>query len=573
MYIETVPNRNSPPAVLLRESWWDKDAKRSRKRTLANLSKLSPSVIANLKACLQGASVQTLPEAMTIPASWPHGHVAAALGMLRQLGLETLIAARRSRQRDRVTARIVARILDPQAKLATAPGLSPDSHTSSLGPMLDLGPTEADELYAAMDWLGARQERIETRLAQRHLADGALVLWDRTSVWMEGRRCDLAAYGYSRDGKKGKMPIEFGLLCDREGRPVAVEVFDGHTSDPASVSTAVRRVRDRFGLTRVVIVGDRGMLTEARIRDDIEPAGLDWIGALRAPAIRKLVANDTLQPSLLDERDLAEITCEELFPGERLIVCRNPLLADERRRKRPALLDATEEAIRRVEAATRRPNRRLQGIAAITRRLEPIRIRHKMRKHFTFTIQDDGFTWHRKAESIAEEEALDGIYVVRTSLPETVMDASETVRSYKRLASVERAFRSLKTVDLKVRPVYHRRAHRVRAHVRLCMLAYYVEWHMRAAWQSLLFHDDGTPTRPSVVAPAIPSSQARRKATTRRTPEGLPVLRFADLLKHLATLTRIRLQPTAGSDVTVDMTTTPTPLQKRAFELLGVRLP
>ena len=573
MYIETVPNRNSPPAVLLRESWWDKDAKRSRKRTLANLSKLSPSVIANLKACLQGASIQTLPEAMTIPASWPHGHVAAALGMLRQLGLETLIAARRSRQRDRVTARIVARILDPQAKLATAPGLSPDSHTSSLGPMLDLGPTEADELYAAMDWLGARQERIETRLAQRHLADGALVLWDRTSVWMEGRRCDLAAYGYSRDGKKGKTQIEFGLLCDREGRPVAVEVFDGHTSDPASVSTAVRRVRDRFGLTRVVIVGDRGMLTEARIRDDIEPAGLDWIGALRAPAIRKLVANDTLQPSLLDERDLAEITCEELFPGERLIVCRNPLLADERRRKRPALLDATEEAIRRVEAATQRPNRRLQGIAAITRRLEPIRIRHKMRKHFTFTIQDDGFTGHRKAESIAEEEALDGIYVVRTSLPETVMDASETVRSYKRLASVERAFRSLKTVDLKVRPVYHRRAHRVRAHVRLCMLAYYVEWPMRAAWQSLLFHDDGTPPRPSVVAPAIPSSQARRKATTRRTPEGLPVLRFADRLKHLATLTRIRLQPTAGSDVTVDMTTTPTPLQKRAFELLGVRLP
>ena len=571
MYIETVPNRNSPPAVLLRESWWDKDAKRSRKRTLANLSKLSPSVIANLKACLQGASVQTLPEAMTIPASWPHGHVAAALGMLRQLGLETLIAARRSRQRDRVTARIVARILDPQAKLATAPGLSPDSHTSSLGPMLDLGPTEADELYAAMDWLGARQERIETRLARRHLADGALVLWDLTSVWMEGRQCDLAAYGYSRDGKKGKMPIEFGLLCDREGRPVAVEVFDGHTSDPASVSTAVRRVRDRFGLTRVVIVGDRGMLTEARIRDDIEPAGLDWIGALRAPAIRKLVANDTLQPSLLDERDLAEITCEELFPGERLIVCRNPLLADERRRKRQALLDATEEAIRRVEAATRRPNRRLRGIAAITRRLEPILIRHKMRKHFTFTIQDDGFTGRRKAESIAEEEALDGIYVVRTSLPETVMDADETVRSYKRLASVERAFRSLKTVDLKVRPVYHRRAHRVRAHVLLCMLAYYVEWHMRAAWQSLLFHDDGPPTRASVVAPATPSSQARRKAATRRTPEGLPVLRFADLLKHLATLTRIRLQPTAGSDVTVDMTTTL--LQKRAFELLGVRLP
>ncbi len=318
---------------------------------------------------------------------------------------------------------------------------------------------------------------------------------------MEGRQCDLAAYGYSRDGKTGKRPIEFGLLCDREGRPVAMEVFDGHTSDPASVSTAVRRVRDRFGRTRVVIVGDRGMLTEARIRDDIKPAGLDWIRALRAPAIRKRVANDTLQPSLLDERDLAEITCEELFPGERLIVCRNPLLADERRRKRPALLDATEEAIRRVEAATQRPNRRLRGIAAITRRLEPIRIRHKMRKHFTFTIQDDGFTGHRKAESIAEEEALDGIYVVRTSLPETVMDASETVRSDKRLASVERAFRSLKTVDLKVRPVYHRRAHRVRAHVRLCMLAY-VEWPMRAAWQSLLFHDDGTPTRPSVVAPA-----------------------------------------------------------------------
>ncbi len=424
-----------------------------------------------------------------------------------------------------------------------------------------------------MDWLLERQERIETELARRHLGERSLVLWDLTSVWMEGRNCALAKFGHSRDGKRGKLQIEFGLMCDREGRPVAVEVFGGNTSDPATVATAAGRLRTRFGLERVVLAGDRGMLADARLREDVRPAGLDWISAIGAPAIRALAENGTLQPSLFDDIDMAEIACEEIFPGERLMACRNPFLAEERARRREDLLQATEEGIREVDAATRRKSRRLKGATNIALRLEKVLTARKMKKHFVVDVREDGFSWRRNAGSIAAEEALDGFCVVRTSLPESVMEAGETVRSYKSLARVERAFRTMKTVDLKVRPVHHRLAGRVRAHVLLCMLAYYVEWHMRDALKPLLFHDEDPPEAASAVAPAGTSDGAALKAATKRTTSGLPVQGFQGLMAHLATLSMMRMKPKSETSAEFDMTSTPTPLQAEAFRLLGLRLP
>ena len=572
MYIETVPNRSSPPAILLRESYWDKTLRKARKRTLANLSKLPPGLIEEIRACVNGKSARDLSEAFTITSALPHGHVAAALGTLRKLELDTLIDPRPSRRRDLVVAMIIARIIDPKSKLATAQGLSRACMTDTLADGLDIAETDANELYGAMDWLLARQPEIEKALATRHIEENALVLWDLTSVWMEGRRCPLARFGHSRDGKTGKLQIEFGLLCDREGRPVAVEVFDGNTADPATVATVVERVRDRFGLGRVVVVGDRGMLTEARIRDDIKPAGLDWISALRAPALRALVDAGAFQPSLFDERDMAEITCETQYPGERLMVCRNPLLAAERARTRQALLQATEKDIREVEAAARRDKRRLKGETAIRRRLDRVLARRKMRKHFDIAVRDDGFTWSRNADSIAAEAALDGFYIVRTNLPACVLDAGDTVRAYKSLARVERAFRTLKTVDLKVRPVHHRLADRVRAHVLLCALAWYVEWQMRDALKPLLFHDEAPPGQASAVAPAQASDQAKAKAATRLTTSGLPVQNFKSLLRHLATLVKMTVTPSSETVAHFETMSRPTPVQEEAFRLLGLRI-
>ncbi len=573
MYVESVPNRNSPPAVLLRETWWDKDLKKVRKRTLANLSRLPPELVEEIRACLKGAAARPLEDAFEVASSLPHGAVAAALGTLRKLGLDRTVSPRPSRQRDLAVAMIVARITAPRAKLATARSLSPASACDTLGQTLGIGDTDENELCGAMDWLLERQERIETELARRHLGERSLVLWDLTSVWMEGRNCALARFGHSRDGKRGRLQVEFGLMCDREGRPVAVEVFGGNTSDPATVATAAGRLRTRFGLERVVLVGDRGMLADARLREDVRPAGLDWISALRAPAIRALAENGTLQPSLFDDIDMAEIACEELFPGERLMAFRNPFLAEERARRREDLLQATEEGIREVDAATRRKSRRLKGATNIALRLEKVLTARKMKKHFVVDVREDGFSWRRNAGSIAAEEALDGFCVVRTSLPESVMEAGETVRSYKSLARVERAFRTMKTVDLKVRPVHHRLAGRVRAHVLLCMLAYYVEWHMRDALKPLLFHDEDPPEAASAVAPAGTSDGAALKAATKRTTSGLPVQGFQGLMAHLATLSMMRMKPKSETSAEFDMTSTPTPLQAEAFRLLGVRLP
>jgi len=575
MYIERVPNRNSPPAILLREGW--REGGKVRKRTLANLSHWPPEKIEALRRLLRDEPRSASASSFTIQRSRPHGHVAAVLGTLRKLGLERLLGARRSPERDRAVALIASRVLAPDSKLATARQLDRDSATSTLGERLGLDSVEADELYAALDWLGARQDKVERGLARRHLSDGTLVLYDVSSSYVEGRHCPLARIGHSRDGKKGSLQIVFGLLCNAEGCPVAVEVYEGNTGDPTTLQDQIEKVRQRFGLSRVVFVGDRGLLTSARIREELAPVeGLDWVSALRSEQIRKLAEDEgPLQPSLFDETDLAEIQHPD-FPGERLIACLNPLLAAERTRKREDLLQATERELEKVAAATRRDKRPLRGADQIGLRVGKVLGRFKMAKHFAITITETAFTYARKQEAIAAETALDGLYVLRTSVPVEVLGAEDTVRAYKDLAKVERAFRCMKTVDLHVRPIHHRLEERVRAHVFLCMLAYYVEWHMRQAWAPLLFAEDdpegAARRRGSPVKPARRSASAEAKALEKKTPRGEPVHRFRGLLDHLATLTKNTIQPEGGLP-SFDQLSVPTPLQQKAFDLLGVSPP
>ena len=574
MYIESVPNRHSPPAILLRESY--REAGKVRKRTLANLSKWPPVVVEGLRILLKGGTaVADLTTAFDITRSRPHGHVAAVLATLRKLRLDRTLAATASPERERAIALIVARILAPGSKLATARGLAADTARDSLAEMLGIESVDEDELYAAMDWLLERQGTIEKRLARRHLSDGALVLYDLTSTYFEGRCCPLAKRGYSRDGRRDKLQIVFGLLCNREGCPVAVEVFDGNTADPNTVGVHIEKLRRRFALSRVVLVGDRGMLTEARIREEVAPAGFDWISALRAPAIRELMSSGAVQRSMFDETDLAEIRCDA-YPGERLIVCRNERLAQERARKREALLQATEALLAPIAGATQREKRRLSGKEKIAMRVGKVIGKYKMAKHFELDITETAFAYHRKADAIAAEAALDGLYIVRTSVPATELDAEHTVRAYKGLSVVERAFRSLKTVDLKVRPIYHYAGARVRAHVFLCMLAYYVEWHMRQRLKPLLFDDEepdvAEAARPSVVAPAEVSPSAQDKARRKRTASGEPVHSFRTLLDDLATVANNRVVAPLADAKPFDLITRPTALQRKAFKLLGVRL-
>jgi transposase len=573
MYVARVPNRESPPAILLRESY--REGSRVKTRTLANLSHWPAAQIEALRGVLRGAtSVAVLNEAFEVSRSLAHGHVAAVVGTLRKLGLARLIGARATRERELCLAMIVARVLHPCSKLALARQIDPQLSGSSLGESLGLEAVDEDELYAAMDWLLERQSRIETTLARRHLSEGGLVLYDVSSTYFEGRHCPLARIGHSRDGKKDRPQIVFGLLTDAEGCPVAVEVFEGNTGDPTTLGSQVEKLRGRFGLERVVLVGDRGMITSARIEEDLKPQpGLGWISSLRSPAIRKLVEGGWLQMSLFDQRDLAEITSPE-FPGERLIVCRNPLLAEERRRKREELLAATEKALERVAQATRRSKNRLRGKDKIGLRVGRVLGRFKMGKHFRLKIEEHVFRYERDLGRIEQEATLDGLYVIRTSLPRSELSAEEAVRSYKRLSRIERAFRSLKTMDLKVRPIHHHLAQRVRAHVLICMLAYYVEWHMRRALAPLLFEDHDKPTahrlRRSVVAPAQRSPKALRKARTKRTDEGSPVHSFHTLLADLASVVKSRIKPKGLELDPFEKITNPTPLQQKAFDLLGV---
>ena len=576
MYIAVVPNRSSPPAILLRESFRERG--KVKNRTLANLSAWSSDRVEALRQVLRGRPLgppaTRAGAALEIVRSWPHGHVAAALGSVRRLALEQLLAPTASTPRALVVAMLVQRLLAPGSKLATARGLAEATRTSTLSAALRLPEVDEDDLYAALDWLLVRQGAIEQALARRHLQAGQLVLYDVTSTYFEGRRCPLAKRGHSRDGKRDKLQIVFGVLTNAAGCPVAVEVFDGNTGDPKTVSAALTKVRQRFGLERLILVGDRGMLTAARIREELAGvAGLAWITALRAPAIQALVHSGALQLSLFDQQDLAEITHPD-YPGERLIVCKNPLLAADRARKRQELLAATERDLAVIATATQRAKRPLRGPAAIGLRVGKVLGRYKVGKHFTITITDRTFRSQRDEAAIAAEAALDGLYVIRTNVPAAGLLAPETVRAYKRLAEVERAFRSLKTVDLHVRPIHHRKADRVRAHVFLCLLAYYVEWHMRQALKPLLFDDEDKAAaealRPSIVGPAQRSPRAKAKAATKRTEDGLPVHSFQTLLADLATLTKNQVRPLGADGVTLDVLATPTPLQQRAFELLGV---
>src|SRR5512132_2544774 len=540
MYIEAVPNRDSPPGILLRESYREKG--RVRKRTLCNLTNWPTHLVEGLRAPLTGGNVRPPgSEALTIRRSLPHGHVAAVLGTVRAIGLDRLLGPEGNRCRDLVLAMVVARLLAPASKLATARALDPATAAHSLGVVLGLGAVDEDELYTALDWLAERQPAIEAALAKRHLEDGTLVLYDVSSSYLEGRCCELASFGHNRDGKKGKLQIVYGLLCAADGCPVAIEVFDGATADPKTLATQIDKLKHRFALKHVVLVGDRGMITEARIDDELKPAGLAWITSLRAPSIKALAEGGALQLDLFDERDMALIPSPD-YPDERLIVCCNPVLARARRRKREVLLAATEKALAAIQRAVERRHQPLRGATKIVLKVGAALDRHKMAKHFDLAIADDRFTVARKTEAIAAEAALDGIYIVRTSLPATTLDDAGTVAAYKSLALVERAFRSLKTVDLQIRPLYHWLGTRVRAHVFLCMLSYHVEWHLRARLKPMLYDDDdrqaAAAERTSIVAKAGRSPAAQAKQTLGLTDDGLAVHSYHSLLADLATLTR-----------------------------------
>jgi len=570
MYIDVVPNRNSPPAVLIRESY--REDGKPKKRTLANISKLPEEAIDAVRKVLEGETLIPAEEAFQIERARPHGDVAAVVGTMRRLGLPDLVYSRPHRKRDRVLAMIAARLIEPCSKLATARGLQGDTLSNSLGEVLGVDDADADDLYEALDWLGEAQKRIEKKLARRHLEDGQLVLWDVTTVPSLSRTCPLVVRGRPKKGRS-ELQVLFGLLTTPGGIPVAVEVFPGNTGDPATVGTVVERVQDDFGLDRVVVVGDRGMLTAARIEEDLRPRELDWITSLRAPTIAKLWREGPLQLSLFDDQDLAEITSAEDFPGERLIACRNPLLARDRARKRKELLDVTEEKLQAVADATQRPNRPLCGQDKIGVRVGRVLARSKVGKHFTYEITEDGFTFERDQASIDDEAALDGIYVLRTSVSAQDLDSEAVVRAYKRLSEVERAFRISKDFSLEVEPIYHRLEDRVRAHIFLCMLALYVRIHMERALAPLLFTDHDPPggeaKRTSIVAPAPLSDAALSKKRLKRTEDGFPVQSFRSLLKGLATLTKntIRMQ---DSDITFEQYARPTPLQDKAFQLLDV---
>jgi hypothetical protein len=572
MYVVKVPNRGSPPAILLRESY--REDGKVKNRTLANLSAWPEAKVEALTRVLKGQPppAADLDGAFEITRSLPHGHVAAVLGTARRLGLEELIDPVPSRHRDLVVAMAAAQVIAPDSKLAIARGLREETAATSLGEVLALGSCDEDDLYAAMDYLHGRQEQIQDALAARHLAGGALVLYDVSSAAFEGRTCPLGAIGHPKDGVRGRLQIVYGLLTSPEGIPVAIEVFKGNTGDPATVAAQVTRVKDRFGITKVVLVGDRGMLTAARLREDVRPAQLDWITALRAPQVKALVRDGDLQLTLFDQADLAEITSPD-FPGERLVACKNPFLEAERARKRESLLAATEAGLEKIATACTRTRRPLRGQDKIAVRADRVLCRRKVAKHFTTEITDDSLRYARNQDSIAAEAALDGIYVLRTSVQANDLDSGEVVSSYKALAQVERAFRAFNT-DLDIRPIRHRTEDRVRAHVFLRMLSYYLSWHMQAQLAPVLFTDDdkqaAQAARPSPVAPAARSSRAQAKAATKHTPAAQPVHSFATLLADLGTICLNTIAPADPQLPGFRLVTTPTALQRQAFEFLGV---
>lgn len=555
---------------LLRQSY--REGAKVKNRTLANLSPLPLPAIDAIRRTLAGEVLIAAHEALTIERSWPHGHVAAVVGTARKLGLEALVDPQPSRPRELVLAMVVARVLQPASKLATTRLWS----TTSLGALLGVEEATEDDLYLAMDWLLARQERIERRLAKRYLVPGGVVLYDLSSTYVEGEHCPLAKRGYSRDGRPGKAQVEFGLLTNAEGVPVAIEAFAGNTADPATFQSQVTKVKERFGVAEVVWVADRGMLTSAQVTKLQEVVGMSWITALRAPSIQHLVEAGSIQLSLFDTQNLAEVS-DPRYPGERLVVCYNPLLAERRATKRAALLQATEQELAKVAARVQRGAVRgrggLRGAGAIGERVGRVVNTYEMAKHFTRTITETSFSYARDAASIAQEAALDGLYVLRTNVPQERLDTPGVVLAYKSLAHVERAFRHFKLSDLEVRPIYHYTEPRVRAHLLLCLLAYWVQCAMQQALAPLLFVDEAPPERPDPVGPAPRSAGAKRKEQTKLTTEGLPVQSFRTLLATLATLVKNRVIPRgADSRAAFNLLTQPTRLQQRAFDLLGLPL-
>jgi hypothetical protein len=546
-------------AHLLRRTY--REGGKVRNETLANLSRLPRETIELVRRSLRGEQFLSAADAFELERSLPHGHVAAVLALARRLELSRLLDRAPSKQRDRAVAMICQRVLEPGSKLACARQLA----QSTLAEELGVEGSDADDLYAALDWLSERQGRIEDRLARRHLAEGELVLYDVSSSYFEGRTCPLAERGYSRDGRRGSLQIVYGLLCDREGRPIAVEVFAGSLHDDKTVPAQLQKLRERFGLSRLVLCLDRGMVTEANL-EALRVEGIAWITALKAPQVKRLARRQVLQPSLFDQLNLAEIESPD-YPGERLVVCRNPLVADDRRRRREELLAATERELapirKRVQAGT------LAGKAEIGLAVGAVANRYKVKKHFLFEIDDDRFDYRRNQERIAEEAALDGIYVLRTSAPASELDGAEVVRSYKQLAEVERAFRTLKSIELEIRPINHRHAERVRAHVFLCMLAYYLEWHLRRAWAELTFEDERPPLAADPVAKAERSPEAKRKARQKRTATGQPCHSFRTLLRELALIARTTNRIT-GTDATFTKVANASGVQRRALELVDL---
>jgi len=567
MYISVVPTRNSPPAILLREGW--REGSKTRQRTLANLSSWPAEKIETFRRLLRDETLVSPHDLLATQKTLPHGHVEAVLLAVRKLGLDSLIASQPCRERDLVLAMIVQRLLDPCSKLAT----TRQWHSTTLAEELGVGEASEDELYAAMDWLLERQPRIEKKLAARHLGEGSLVLYDVSSSYYEGQHCPLAQYGHDRDGQKGLPIIVYGLMTDGEGRPIAVEVYRGNTGDPTTVVDQVNKLRQRFQLSRVVLVGDRGMLTPPQIEKLKAHAPMGWITALTSVAIRGLLAEGSLQLSLLDKKNLVEMQ-SPAYPGERLMVCYNPLLAEERKRKREELLAATEKALSRIGKEVERRKQKPLTATEIALKVGKVLGHYKMGKHFQHTIEDGKLSWSRREETIAEEAKLDGIYVIRTSEPAERLSAADAVRGYKSLAHVERAFHSLKSLDLLIRPIRHRTEERVPAHIFLCLLAYYVEWHLRRAWAPLLFEDEELPqqrSRRDPVLPANSSESAQAKKLTHQTPDGLPVQSFATLLSDLASRARVTYSlKTDKSGPTFQQVPPPTLLQAKAFELLNL---
>jgi len=569
MYIDTVPNRNSPPAVLLREAW--REGNKTRKRTLANLSDWPKEKIETFRRLLCDERLVSPHDLFATQKSLPHGQVQAILEMIGKLELDRLISAQRCRERDLVVAMVAQRLISPASKLAT----THHWHTTTLAEELGVAEATENDLYAAMDWLLQRKERIEKKLAARHLREGGLVLYDVSSSFYEGRTCPLAQFGHDRDGKKGLPIIVYGVMTNGDGCPVAVEVYPGNTGDPTTVADQIKKLRERFGLSRVVMVGDRGMLTQPQIDKLKQHPGFAWITALTSTAIRELLKQGALQLSLLDQKNLAEISAPD-YPGERLMVCHNPVLEEERRRKREALLEATEKSLEKIGKEVARRKKKSLTAAEIGLKVGKVLGRYKVGKHFACEIGEGSFAWSRRAQSIEQEEKLDGIYVLRTSEPVERLSAEDTVRSYKSLAEVERAFRCLKGIDLLVRPIRHRSEDRVPAHIFLCVLAYYVEWHLRRAWAPLLFEDEERweeRKRRDPILSAKPSASVQRKKRSQQTVDGLPVHSFQGLLAELAHRARVTYALQSGkseekTNLTFRQVTEPTPVQARANELV-----